>query len=70
MYLVFPTKLSLTHLKGGVRMHPLQNVVSFLIYPGREFRCFQVKIEESEKADSHWEVNPGHLACACSGLLL
>ena len=25
---------------------------------------------EDRKADSHWEVNPGHLACARSGLLL
>ena len=27
----------------------------------REFKCYEVKIEESEKAGSHWESNPGHL---------
>ena len=26
-----------------------------------EVRCFETKIEESEKADSHQESNPGHL---------
>ena len=31
---------------------------------------FEVKIEESEKAGSHWEYNPGHLACAASALPL
>ena len=31
---------------------------------------FEVKIEESEKAGSHWELNPGHLACAASALPL
>ena len=29
-----------------------------------------MKIEGSEKADRCWELNPGHLACAASGLLL
>ena len=30
----------------------------------REFRCFEAKyIEESEKAGSHLESKPGHLAC-------
>ena len=23
-----------------------------------EFRCYEVKIKESEKAGSHWELNP------------
>ena len=45
VHLVFPAKLSLTHLKGSVCMYPLQNEVSFLMYPRREFRCFQAKIE-------------------------
>ena len=27
----------------------------------KEFRCVKVKIEESEKAGSHQELNPGHL---------
>ena len=27
----------------------------------KEFRCYEAKIEESEKADSHQETNPGHL---------
>ena len=26
-----------------------------------EFRCYEAKTEESEKAGSHWESNPGHL---------
>ena len=34
------------------------------------FRCFEAKIEESEKAGSHQELNPGHLACAASALPL
>ena len=28
------------------------------------------KMEESEMAGSHWELNPGHLACADSALPL
>ena len=36
----------------------------------REFRCFEAKIEESEKAGSHWELNPGHQARAASTLPL
>ena len=28
----------------------------------KEFRCYEAKIEESEKAGSPWESNPGHLA--------
>ena len=35
-----------------------------------KFRCYEVKIEESEKAGSHLESNPGHLACAASALPL
>ena len=31
---------------------------------------FEAEIEESEKAGSHWESNPGHLACAASALPL
>ena len=31
--------------------------ISFLI---NEFRCYEAKIEESEKTGSHWESNPGH----------
>ena len=27
-----------------------------------EFRCYEAKIEESEKAGSRWESNPGHLS--------
>ena len=27
----------------------------------KEFRCYEAKIEESEKADSHQETTPGHL---------
>ena len=26
-----------------------------------EFRCYEAKVEESEKASSHRESNPGHL---------
>ena len=35
-----------------------------------EFRCYEAKIEESEKAGSHRESNPGHLDCAASALPL
>ena len=31
-----------------------------------EFRCYEVKIEESEKAGSRQESNPGHLWVECS----
>ena len=33
-----------------------------------KFRCYEAKIEESEKAGSCQESNPGHLACAASAL--
>jgi len=33
-----------------------------------EFMMFRSKTEESEKADSCWEYEPGHLACAASAL--
>ena len=36
----------------------------------QKFRCYEAKIEESEKAGSRWESNPGHLACAASTLPL
>ena len=36
----------------------------------QKFRCYEAKIEESEKAGSRWESNPGHLACAASALPL
>ena len=26
-----------------------------------EIRCYEAKIEDSEKAGNHWELNPGHL---------
>ena len=32
-------------------------------------RCFEAKIEESEKAGSHQESNPGYLACAANAEL-
>ena len=32
---------------------------SWLMLEIKEFRCCEVKIEESEKAGSHWESNPG-----------
>ena len=35
-----------------------------------KFRCYEAKIEESEKASSRRESNPGHLACAASALPL
>ena len=37
---------------------------------GQKFRCYEAKIEESEKAGSRRESNPGHLACAASALPL
>ena len=33
----------------------LRNVIRI-----KEFRCYEAKIEESEKAGSRWESNPGH----------
>ena len=36
----------------------------------QKFRCYEAKIEESEKAGSRQESNPGHLACAASALPL
>ena len=36
----------------------------------REVICFEVKIEESKKAGSRLESNPGHLACGTSALPL
>ena len=51
-----------------------QKVVNILVcfYPncGWEFRFYEAKIEESEKAGSQWESNPGHLACVASALPL
>ena len=44
--------------------------ISVYVYSWKEFRCFEAKIEESEKAGSHREWNPGHLAWAASALLL
>ena len=35
-----------------------------------KFRCYEAQIEESEKAGSRRESNPGHLACAASALPL
>ena len=31
------------------------------VWEMKEFRCYEMKIEESEKAGSHWELNQGHL---------
>ena len=36
----------------------------------KKLDVFEAKIEESEKAKSHRELNPGHLACAASTLPL
>jgi len=30
------------------------------VHTMNEFRCYEAKIEESEKASSYWESNPGH----------
>ena len=38
-------------------MHPGLLATSLI----NEFRCYEAKIEESEKAGSHRESNPGHL---------
>ena len=35
----------------------LSNYFKFI----KEFRCYEAKIKESEKAGSHRESNPGHL---------
>ena len=34
---------------------------SCLMLEINKFRCYETKIEESEKASSHRELNPGHL---------
>ena len=34
-----------------------------------EFRCYEAKIEESEKVGSHQESNPGHLWLEPNGVL-
>ena len=34
---------------------------SCLMLEINEFRCYEAKIEESEKTGSRWESNPGHL---------
>ena len=39
--------------------HPNKTYGKFDII--NEFRCYEAKIEESEKAGSHRESNPGHL---------
>ena len=36
----------------------------------QKFRCYEAIIEESEKAGSRRESNPGNLACAASALPL
>ena len=41
-----------------------------MCYSINEFRCYEAKIGESKKAGSRQESNPGHLACAASGLPL
>ena len=54
----------------GVR----QNTVMFRTFASRwnkeKFRCYEAKIEESEKAGSRRESNPEHLVCAASVLPL
>ena len=35
-----------------------------------DFRCYEAKIEVSEKASSCWKSNPGYLPCTASGLPL
>ena len=35
--------------------------VSCLMVEIKEFRCYEVKMEESEKPGSHRESNPGHI---------
>ena len=42
----------------------------FILLAKQKFRCYEAIIEESEKAGSRWESNPGHLACAASALPL
>ena len=36
-------------------------LAKLLVWLINEFRCYEVKIKESEKASSHQESNPGHL---------
>ena len=47
------------------------NAQSILPHAGnKEFRCYETKIVESEKAGSHQKSNPGHLAWVTSALPL
>ena len=41
-----------------------------VVWNKEKFRCYEAQIEESEKAGSRRESNPGHLACAASTLPL
>ena len=45
----------------------MQNLLSFNSF---QLDVFEVKLEDSEKADSHQETNQGHLAFAASALSL
>ena len=56
---LFPNTLSL-----GEQKHKKLFVMTFdaqSILPQAEFRCYEAKMEESEKGGSRQESNPGHL---------
>ena len=58
---------------GGIltRMH-VPNMLGTLAsrWNKQKFRCYEAKIEESEKASSHRESNPGHLDNFCAKQLI
>ena len=41
-----------------------------VLWPKERLDVYEAKIEESEKAGSRWELNPGHLTCVASALPL
>ena len=39
----------------------VQYEITYVQFRLNEFRCYEAKIEESEKAASRWALSPGHL---------
>ena len=59
----FPIHISPTDLRPDIVLC-LELLAS--CWNKEKFKCYEAKIEESEKAGSHRESNPGDLACMCS----
>ena len=55
------------HVYTCIKRIPDVGVALRIAVCNEKFRCYEAKIEESEKAGSRRESNPGHLACSqCS----